>query len=150
METTELKLPAKRTLFLTILCLFSLIGSCLFFIVSTWSYFHYSAIASQLASGGMKNDDQVIGMKMFSLDYHSLAISSLVLIMLNFPVLWGVVLMWKQKKSGFFLYGIFELLQALAPALIVGGLDGLISSAFYLLVAIICIILYSLNLKHLH
>lgn len=149
--------PAKRPTFLTVLCILSFVGVAFSLIGGIMGYFSYSTLASAGDMfGGMKAEGaEEMGEAMnamadvMGLDYGKMAMNSLVVALLNIPILIGVLMMWKQKKTGFFIYAATELIQAVVPFIIVGGLAGGISGVLYAIVAIVFIVLYGLNLKHM-
>ncbi len=64
----------------------------------------------------------------------------------------GVLLMWKLKKNGFFIYTIGELIPMMYSLFFIGfgkGTFGIITSAFLLIIPVVFIILYSIQLKHM-
>lgn len=147
--------PAKRPTFLTVLCILSFVGIAFSLIGGIMSYFSYSALASAGDMfGGMKTEGgEQMGQAMnslastFGIDYGKMALNSLVVELLNIPILIGVLMMWKQKKMGFYVYTAVELIQCVMPFILVGGLAGGISGILYLIAAIVFIVLYGLNLK---
>jgi len=155
---TSAAVPAKRPTFITVLCIISFVGIAFSLIGGIMGYFTYSAMASAgdalKGLGGNTASDQM-GQAMSSavdalgLDPSKMAMNSLVVALLNIPLLIGVLMMWKQKKVGFFIYTAFELIQAVVPFIIVGGLAGGLSGVLYAIVAIAFIIMYGVNLKHM-
>jgi hypothetical protein len=154
---TGAALPAKRPTFLTVLCILSFIGIGFSLIGGIMGYFSYSTMASAGDMfGGLKGEGaEEMGEAMnamadvMGMDYGKMALNSLVVALLNIPILIGVLMMWKQKKTGFFVYTAFELIQCVMPFILVGGLAGGISGVLYAIVAIVFIVLYGLNLKHM-
>lgn len=63
----------------------------------------------------------------------------------NLLCLFGVIRMWNLKKQGFYIYTVGELAPAFAGIILVGGL-----MATGLIIPIIFVVLYGLNLKHMH
>jgi hypothetical protein len=64
---------------------------------------------------------------------------------------YGVLLIWKLKRKGFYIYAIGELIPPIA-AFFIGGdsLIGKTGSALLLLLAVIWIVMYAINFKHLN
>ncbi len=120
-STTETAFPAKRPIFLTVLCILSFVG---------------------------------IGISLLSGIYNYITFWSLLYLiqtLFNLPILFGVFLMWKQKKLGYFIYAPLEIIQAIIPlffglGFLVGGIVAIISLIF----PIIFVVLYGLNLKHMY
>jgi len=158
MEQTNIEaaVPAKRPTFLTVLGILSFIGIGFSMIGGIMNYFTYSTLA---ASGDMFNSmgaegeqmDQAMNAMsdMLGLDYGKMATSAIIQALLNIPVLIGVLMMWKQKKVGYYIYAPFEVLQPLIPLFLGLGLAGGIMATVGLIFAVLFIILYGLNLKHM-
>ena len=152
---TEAGTPAKRPTFLTVLCIISFVGIAFSLIGGIMSYFTYSALVSTGDMlGNMKTEGgEQMGQALnavadvMGLDYGKMALNALVVALLNIPILIGVLMMWKQKKTGFYIYAGVEVIQCLMPFILVGGLAGGISGILYAIVAIVFIVLYGLNLK---
>lgn len=148
---------AKRPTFLTVLCILSFVGIAFSLIGGIMNYFTYSAMASSgNPFGGMggKMGEQMEqamsgAMEAFGMDPGKMAMSALVVALLNIPILIGVLMMWKQKKMGFYIYTAFELIQAAVPFIIVGGLAGGLSGVTSAIIGIVFIVLYGINLKHM-
>lgn len=156
METTPTTLTTtvKRPTFLTILCVLSFIGTAYNFINNIAAYFIYSATTdtgntfSQML--GSSDEEFSNAMNLLGLDPAKMAISSLIVALINIPILIGVLLMWKQKKSGFYIYAVSETVQAAIPFIFLNGLVGGFTGLIYVVIAIIFIVLYGLNLKSLY
>jgi hypothetical protein len=143
-------IPAKRPVFITVLCILSFVGIGLNLAMSLYDYYSSSALAElngpQEGMFGAVVDQMSSA---FDIDYGKIATSDLVIAFLDLPLLLAVLLMWKQRKSGFYIYASAELVQAISPLIIVGGLSGGFTSILYIIVAITFTVLYGVNLKHL-
>lgn len=175
----------KRPTFLTVLCILTFLGASISLVSSMVNYFDYSSEANASTGnllGGLRGDvnDQLSAnngalAQSFSINYEKFATVSLIQALINIPILIGALLMWKQKKTGFYVYTVFEVVELIIPLVIGLDLDilgGMISGmrllVFYLalimglgdmldamqagvgiLFAIIFIVLYGLNLKHM-
>lgn len=155
---TDAALPAKRPKFLTVLCILSFVGIGISLIYGIMNYFAYSALAS---AGGVLNaigehNGEKMGHAMNALadamgmDYGKWALVSLIQALLNIPLLAGVLLMWKQKKIGFYIYTPFEIIQPALPLVMGLGLVGGLTAIISLIFAIVFIVLYGLNLKNMY
>ena len=121
------------------------------------NYFTYSALAATGDMfGGLKTDaGQDLNNAMnamasaIGMDYPKMAMSSLVQALYNIPILIGVLMMWKQRKVGFWVYTVFEVIQAILPLVMGLGLIGGVTSVLMLIFAILFIVLYGVNLKHM-
>ena len=158
MEQTNMEaaVPAKRPTFLTVLCILSFVGIGISLIGGIMNYFTYSALA---ASGDMFNNMGAEGEQMnqamnamsdmLGMDYGKMATSAIIQALLNIPLLIGVLMMWKQKKTGYYVYAAFEIIQPLIPLFLGLGLAGGIMAVVGLIFAILFIVLYGVNLKHM-
>lgn len=160
METTPTTITTtvKRPVFLTVLCVLSFVGIAYNFINGISGYFIYSAsddagniFLQMLGSTGQQMEDNVNNMmNSLGLDPAKMAINSLIVALMNIPILAGVLLMWKQKKSGFYVYAVSETVQAVIPFIFLNGLAGGFTGIIYVIIAIVFIVLYGLNLKSLY
>ena len=146
---------AKRPTFITVLCILSFVGIGLSLILGIKNYFDFSAQAATgpnlmegLESAGQLG--QAMADLMGGLDYTKLATNALIQALLNIPILIGVLMMWKQRKAGFYIYAAFEAIQAILPIIIIGGFTGIWAAIWGIIVAVVFIILYAVNLKHMH
>lgn len=151
--------PAKRPTFLTVLCILSFIGIGFSLIGGIMNYFEFSqAAAVGDLFGDMKTaSGEEIGQAMntmadamgLNIDYGKMALNALVVAILNIPILIGVLMMWKQRKMGFYVYTAVELIQCIMPFILVGGMVAGFMGLLMGLFAIVFIVLYGLNLKHM-
>jgi hypothetical protein len=153
---TEAVVPAKRPTFLTVLGILSFIGIAFSLIGGIMNYFTYSALASSGdmfsnmgADGEQMNQAMNAMSDMLGLDYGKMATSAIIQASLNIPILIGVLMMWKQKKTGYYVYAAFEVIQPLIPLFLGLGLAGGIMAIVGLIFAILFVVLYGLNLKHM-
>ena len=127
-ENPEGVQQVKRVKNLTTLCILSFIGIILWIARDINFYLDYSAMAGALNK-----------------------YSFLVGISLNMIILFGVVLMWKLKKIGFYIYSVFQILWVLFPYIAGTVIDTYFG--FMILPVLIStpifIVLYALNLKHM-
>ncbi len=157
MEQTTVLEPAKRPTFITVLCVLSFVGIAISLIGGIMNYFTYSALAATGDMfGGLKTDaGQDLNNAMnamasaIGMDYPKMAMSALVQALFNIPILIGVLMMWKQRKVGFWVYTVFEVIQAILPLVMGLGLIGGVTSILMLIFAILFIVLYGVNLKHM-
>lgn len=164
----------QRPTFLTVLCILSFIGCGLGIFSGISGYFSNKALAN--LGGGMQDEwkaamDEAmesaadeeglgdagrelagaLGDAMGGLtDFNAMANSSLVVGLLTIVTLIGVVMMWKLKKTGFYVYTAGQIASVAAPFVMVGGLAGGLMATLGAIFPIIFIILYALNLKHMH
>lgn len=156
-QTNDAGTPAKRPTFLTVLCILSFVGVAFSLIGGIMNYFTYSTLASAGDAfsnlGGTEGEQMNQAMNamsdMLGLDYGKMATAAIIQALLNIPILIGVLMMWKQKKTGYFVYAAFELIQPLIPLFLGLGLAGGIMAVVGLIFAIVFIVLYGLNMKHM-
>ena len=150
-------IQAERPSFLTILCILSFVGIGVYLVIDLFSYFTYSVkenqeILNSLKSDGGQDLNPAMNDMMGALglvDYEKQATYSLISAIINIPILIGVLFMWKQRKIGFWIYVVFEASQAIIPIVMGLGLIAVVKSMIVLMFAIIFIILYAINLRHL-
>jgi hypothetical protein len=148
------KLPGM----LNVLTILTYIGCGLGLILSLYSYFTIGASAKamemlgDLDTGGSSAASKLMGgaMEMVKKQYenrHLILILTLVAIALCF---YGAMQMRNQKKMGFYIYTVGELLPLLTTLLFVGG-GALGGFAMFLgaIIPVLFIILYATQLKHL-
>lgn len=148
---------AKRPKFLTVLCILSFVGVGLSIIFGVFNYLTYAAASSLTtaaldAAGGAAKEGQQFANAFadaLGIDYGKLKLVTLIQILLNLPILAGVILMWKQKKLGYFIYAPIELIQAALPLIMGLGLLGGATAIISIVFAITFIVLYGINLKHM-
>lgn len=148
----------KMPTFLKVLCILSFIGTGIGIISGIMGYFTYSALAA--VGGGMMDslteamegmegaEEMGAAMDMMGIDPAKQATASILQAVLCIVVLIGVIMMWKRKKTGFYIYTISNLAYAFVPLVIVGGLVGMMGTVSVIF-AIAFIIMYALNLKHM-
>ena len=145
----------KRPQFLTVLCILTFIGSGLAFIGAIWGYFSIKASATLLENMGSAEGDNygmMSGMQETMLKAVENAVPNLIIgLVCSLLCLYGALQMWKLRRMGFFVYCIGEITPAISAFFLGGG--GLIGSAgaiFGLLIAVVWIVLYAVNLKHMN
>ena len=151
----------KRPQFLTVLCILSFIGCGIGLVSGVMGYFSYSAMASsglqeamssmggEMADASAEMDQAMDALGGLGMDFGKMATSSLVIGLLNIVVLIGVLMMWKLKKTGFYVYTLGQVASVATPFLIVGSLAGGLMATLGAIFPILFIILYGLNLKHM-
>lgn len=149
-----------RPAFIKVLCILSFIGTGVGLLSGLWGYWSNHQMAEgggavMNALGTMQGGDQAVDAmnKMASalgIDYAKQAISSLTVGLLNIIVFAGAFLMWKLKKMGFFIYTLGQVVQIVVPFVVVGGLLGGATGIMTAFFSIAFIIMYAVNLKHMH
>ncbi|MES2762224.1 MAG: hypothetical protein V4677_08455 [Bacteroidota bacterium] len=145
----------KRPQFLTVLCILTFIGCGVALFSSVWGYYSIQASSAALENMANMQEDtygMVSGMQETMLKAVENAVPNLVIgIVCALLCLYGALQMWKLKKIGFFIYCIGEITPAIAGFLLgAGGLIGSAGAIIGLLIAIVWIVLYAINLKHMN
>jgi hypothetical protein len=141
--TTNTGTP-KRPTFLTVLCILSFIG-CAIGLLNFKDYFEAKAEAAKggasqvadamdqamddaMASGEMSESErelaESLGSAIGNLDYNAIATASLVKGLMVLVCLVGVLMMWRLKKTGFYIYTLAQIVFVAAPFIWIGGLAG--------------------------
>lgn len=145
-------------LFLHILCMLSILG-CIGSASMNWqNYESFTALAvaehemnADLLSAmeGMDvGDDMLASFMAKELEYTGHAKSQLIMGFLCAAILFGVILMWKRRRWGFYLYSVSNLTYGLLPLVLVGGYASKVE-VVGAVAGIVFIAMYALNLKHM-
>ncbi len=102
-----------------------------------------------MADASAEMDQAMDALAGLGMDFGKMATSSLVIGLLNIVVLIGVFMMWKLKKTGYYVYTLGQVASVATPFLIVGSLAGGLMATLGAIFPILFIILYGLNLKHM-
>ena len=154
MENQPMNESPKRPQFLTVLCILSFIGSALAFFGAIWGFFSIKASSAVLENMGNVQGDSfgmVSGMQETMLKAVENAVPNLIIgIVCSLLCLYGAIQMWQLKKIGFFIYSFGEIVPAISGFLLGGGgLIGGVGAIVGLLFAVVWIVLYAVNLKHM-
>lgn len=142
------KLPG----FLKVLCIFSFIGIGVYIVTYVLGYVTLIASSSVSESITSEFNDPSVDSAIASMDplvkngtlYYILSLVACVLCLV------GVIMMWKLKKSGFFIYLVGEIAPIILPFILLGGFGALgFFSIILSFVPIAFIIMYALNYRHL-
>lgn len=152
MNTSATGAPARPT-FLTVLCVLSFIAAG-FSIVGGALGMAAGAVVGAASDAAAASGDPAamegIAEAQEALDAAGTAVGgSLAMVfgvglVLTLIGLFGVIMMWKLKKNGFYVYTGAQLLGIVAP-MVMGGAFGLWGAVF----SVLFIVLYGLNLKHM-
>jgi hypothetical protein len=153
METQNFMEPKKRPTFLTVLCILSYVGVGIAIIGGAWNLITLQSTIDamkMMADTGLAalvgiDKSAVEAMENWGFAVYSIQIISALI------CLWGVLLMWKLKKMGFYIYVIAEILPAVATLLLMGGFGpmGTMAMVMSLIFPIAFIVMYALNVKHM-
>jgi len=159
MEQTNAVQENKRPTFLTVLCILTFVGVGISIVTSIISMLTVSAAsamldtATSMANATGTEMDNVTNTAVSAAN--SLAKNGMIyyilLIVLALVCLVGAVMMWKMKKTGFYIYVVGELAPVILPFIFFGGFGilGGFAMVLGLIFPIAFIIMYGLNLKHL-
>lgn len=148
--------PAKRPQFLTVLCILTFIGCGVAIIGAVMGYMASLAAGAMIGMAGdmggadmstMPGMDDAMSAANAMVQYAGviLAVSLLGAVL----CLVGAIMMWKQKKTGFYLYVVGELVPPIISMVLVGmaGMGAMGLLGFILPIAFI--VMYGMNLKHM-
>ncbi|MEO5889720.1 MAG: hypothetical protein ABIQ31_05670 [Ferruginibacter sp.] len=157
--------PAKRPVFITVLCILTFIGSGWGLVSDTIKYFTADTQAmaiskvKETASGNIQKDTtndegakfaqkMINNLTMTPDNIRKGALSGIGAAVL---CLVGAILMWQLKKTGFYLYVAGTLLGIVSPFIIFGGSNvmAIFSSVAVGFIGLVFVILYGVNLKHM-
>jgi hypothetical protein len=147
----------KRSTFLSVLCVLTWIGSALAIILAIYGLgsieksYEMTAEIQELFNNLSSEPPQVSdSLNSIGKAYENrFAVMGISLVSAILCII-GAMLMWKLKKTGFFIYLLGEIAPIVTAFTIGGGLLGASNAVFFAVTAIIFIILYSINLKHLN
>lgn len=144
----------QRPGFLKVLCILSFIGTGIGLIWGIMNYFTYKAAASLsegiMEGAGDAREAMDAAMGAMGIDMGAMATSTLIVALLNIVIFFGVLQMWKMKKTGFYIYTAGQVISIIVPFAMVGG--GALGGMMLFMGAIFpiaFIIMYGLNLKHM-
>jgi pheromone shutdown protein TraB len=155
-ENVEQQQPAtkERPTFLTVLCILSFIGVGLVVISNL-----VALIGGGVSKAIMESSEEVmqameaveevpvVGESVSKIVSSASTIAAINIIA-ALVVLVGVFMMWSLKKTGYYIYIVGEIAPVIA-LIVLGGLLGGFMAIFSSFIAILFIILYGLNVKHM-
>jgi len=164
-DITQVSVPKKRPTFITVLCILSLIGSGGFGLLQplyqyvTFDKTYPDKVAQleeaigNLEDAGMDSgfiyestQNGLIALEKTAENLGPMTAANILFALLS---LFGVFLMFKLKKNGFYLYSVVNLFWMLVPVYFIGMEVGMMMLGFGALITILFIILYAVNLKHM-
>jgi len=167
METSAVFSPKKRPDFLTVICILTFIGSGFGIINNVTNYLNADVLTemgkqaidqnrekvdSESSGEGKKLADQMMSGASAMMDKKKLKQNYLLTVLSNIMTLAGALLMFRLRKSGYWLY-VAGIVVLVATPVVIFGTGNLLSMSITMLFAaigILFIILYSLQLRHLH
>lgn len=164
-DITQVVLPKKRPAFLTVLCILTLIWSGAYGVLYLgYDYLTFEKTYPQKAAmfaetienledagqdSGMIYDGMMKAQYVLEKTAQNLDTFYLANIFFALLSVLGAFLMFKMKKTGFYVYAGSNLFWMLVPVGIIGTELGLVSIISTMGIAILFIILYAVNLKHM-
>jgi len=166
METSAVSRPKKRPDFLTVICILTFIGSGFGIINSLINYLNADVLTemgqqaidqtkakvdAESSGEGKKLADEMMSGASAMMDKKKMKQNYLLAVLSNIMTLAGALLMFKLRKTGYWLY-VAGIVVFVATPILIFGTSNLLNIGITLLfgaIGIIFIILYSLQLKHL-
>lgn len=142
---------AKRPTFLTVLCILSYIGVGLAVITSLVALTAGKAGSMFMNAAKDMEGMEAPGMETASKGLQYASSVSAISLISALVVLVGVIMMWKLKKTGYYIYIVGEIAPVIASFLLIGmsGFFGGFMAMIGLIFPVLFIILYGLNVKHM-
>ena len=143
----------KRPGFLTVICILSFIGIGLTILSSMYSVMTLPFTIMTLKTNpavsmfGMDLADYLPRLEAYGRMVYTITILA------NIACLLGVIMMWKLKRIGFYLYSFFEIFPVILTTVLlgnVGGIFGQLGLVFAFIFPVAFIIMYAVNLKHMN
>ncbi|MBI4946401.1 MAG: hypothetical protein HY840_08375 [Bacteroidetes bacterium] len=152
-ENTALNRPQ----FLTVLCILTYIGVGITIIGSIVGWWSIRAMSAMMDASS-NTMEEMPGLDMSAMPdmekmMNTLRYSNILLfsgVIGSLICLVGALQMWKQKKAGFFIYVIGEVAPIIVSIVCLGTATISGWSAISLIFPVVFLILYGLNLKHMH
>ncbi|MBA7540386.1 hypothetical protein ES705_32683 [subsurface metagenome] len=154
-ENVEQQQPAtkERPTFLTVLCILSFIGVG-FVVISNIVALIGGGVSKAIMESSeevmqaMEAVEEVPGMESATKIVSNASTMAAINIIAALVVLVGVLMMWSLKKTGYYIYIVGEIAPVIA-LIVLGGLLGGFMAIFSSFIAILFIVLYGLNVKHM-
>lgn len=154
-ENVEQQQPAtkERPTFLTVLCILSFIGVGLVVISNLVALIGGGVSKAIMESSeevmqAMEAVEEVPGVESVTKIVSNASTMAAINLIAALVVLVGVFMMWSLKKTGYYIYIVGEIAPVIA-LIVLGGLLGGFMAIFSSFIAILFIVLYGLNVKHM-
>lgn len=142
----------KRPVFLTVICIITWVGCALAIIGAITGYFTSKASCLQMEqvsdmyNGGLMGDM----MESAKTACENAGINMTIGLIGGLLCLGGSIMMWNLKKAGFYIYTVGEITPAITGFFFAGsGAFGAATAIITLIIAIVWVVLYAVNLKHM-
>ncbi len=158
MENQATKIETGRRIpgFLKVLCILSFTGVSIALVMGVYNLLTLGSTLAQLKSSmdTLKSLGSSLGNGLDNYAnslIHYGTLYYIIIIVASLICLTGVMMMWKQRKSGYYIYILGEIAPAIAAFALLGGYGALGTALMIMGVVfpIAFIIMYGLNLKHL-
>ena len=154
MEQTTTDGAKKRPTFLTVLCILSFVAAGFVIIGGILGYLAMAAVggmadavgANMEAMSNMQGMESMPGMEDAANAFAHAKTLLIVAIALTVIGLFGVIMMWKLKKTGFYIYAGTQVIGIVAPIIIAGMAS---FSVVGTIITLAFVVMYGLNLKHM-
>lgn len=151
MEQTSTEGAKKRPVFLTVLCILSFVAAGITIIGGIMGYLAMAAVGGMADAVGanmeaMEGMEAMPGMEdAMNVMAHAKTLL-IVAIAVTLLALAGVIMMWKLKKNGFYIYTAAQVIGIVTPIIIAGMAS---FSVVGVIISLAFIVMYGLNLKHM-
>lgn len=161
MENTTPATPSSggaRGAFLTVICILTFIGSGFGILGDIFSYATADTHAAITSEAVSQMDDQqntpsffkqMMGSMTDKMTAENIKKSSLFGLLSCLLTLFGAIMMFRQKKAGFFMYLAGIIIYIIAPLIVLGGLFGIASVMMAGVIGLAFVIMYAVNLKYM-
>lgn len=149
----------QRPTFLTVLCIIGFVWAGLAILGGTFSYIGMKMMASGAIEEMIEASGDANAIEQFEqaqakldeagLDAGTMALNSMITVVLAIVALVGVIMMWKLKRTGFFIFSAAQIVGVLSPVLFGGNMDFSVSGVVFHLLTLLLIGLFAMNLKHM-
>lgn len=159
--TTPSAPSAGRGTFLTVICILTFIGSSLGLLGGIFGYATADANAAMTSEvmnnmqTQVDNKDtpsfikQLFGSMADKMNPGTIKKSALLKIISTLLTLFGAIMMFKQRKQGFYMYVAGIIIFVGAPIMVINGFIGVAGAMFAGLIGVAFIIMYAVNLKYM-
>jgi len=151
MENIQQQLSQQRPVFLTVLGILSYVGIAFSILSAVISILTFESSLYLMNANPMMSEFGIGGDYIQRMEQYGILVYVIV-ILSNIGCLIGVLLMWKLKKIGFYIYTVNEFLPIFVNLAFLGTIGGAFGS-FTIVVSLIFpiafVIMYALNLKHM-
>jgi hypothetical protein len=143
----------KRPNFITVLCIITWVGCAFAIFGGIIGYFTTKAQCATMDSMGSLYENNPFGGSLreaMDKACEHIGLSTTINVLCGLICLLGSILMWQLKKIGFFIYAVAELAPVVSTVVLgAGGIFGAATAVFTGIIAVVWVVLYAVNLKHM-